>query len=193
MKPSAACLFALLAAPVALAAPPEPKTPTTPGHTRPDGISRLPSGTRGVSGQVYVGEAAPGFELTSAQERSVKLSGFIGTRVLLCFAERRESLSEYRALSDSLLRAGVQLVGIARDSPRSLRQLAERDSLPFELLSDPTGQISAMYGSYDFGTATIRPGYVLVDRTSVVRMALLGQSLPADDLLRITRYALIGL
>ena len=85
------------------------------------------------------------------------------------------------------------MIGIARDSPHSLRLLAERDSLSFVLLSDPTGEISAIYGSYDFATSSIRPGYVLVGRTSVVRMALLGQKLPPDDLLQITRYALIGL
>ena len=37
-----------------------------------------------------------------------------------------------------------------------------------------------------------RPGFVLVDRTGVVRMALLGQSLPLDETARLVRYALTG-
>jgi peroxiredoxin len=184
------CLIALL---VALAAPPEPKGPIPPVATRPEGVPRIPTGYRGIVGQVYVGEAAPGFELTGADEKRVKLSSFTGDRVLLCFADRRETLSQYRAAADSLRALGVRLIGIARDSPRSLRALAERDSLSFMLLSDPTGEISAIYGSYEFATSSIRPGYVLVDRTSIVRMLLLGQKLPPDGLLQITHYALAGI
>ena len=186
-------LIAMLVAPVALAAPPEPKAPTPPGLSRPDAESRIPTGYRGIAGQLYVGEAAPGFELTGADERRVKLSSFFGDRVLLCFADRREALSQYRAAADTLRALGVLMIGIARDSPRNLRTLAERDSLSFTLLSDPTGEISATYGSYEFATSRIRPGYVLVGRTSIVRMALLGQTLPPSDLLQITRYALAGL
>ena len=185
-------LVALLA-PDVPAAPPQTTPPPTPAVPRPDADSRIPTGTRGISGWIYVGESAPGFDLEGARGRRVKLSTFAGERVMLIFADRRETISEYRHTADSLLAMGIRLVSISRDSPRGLRGLAERDSLGFELLSDPTGEISATYGSYDFATSSIRPGYVLVGRTSLVRMALLGQKLPPDDLLRITRYALIGL
>ena len=190
MKLSTLCLIAVLVVPAALAAPPEPKAPPTSGMPGPDVPARVPQGFRGIAGQVYVGEAAPGFELVSASEKRVKLSRYRGDRIILCFADRREMLSQYRAVAETLLTLGVQLVGISRDSPRSLRSLAERDSLQFELLSDPTGEVSAIYGSYDFPTSSIRPGYVMVGRTSLVRMVLLGQLLPPDDLLRLTRYAL---
>jgi len=187
------CLIALLVAPFALAAPPEPKGSNPSAATRPEGASRIPTGYRGLAALVYVGEAAPSFELTSADEKRIRLSTFSGDRVLFCFADRRETLSLYRLAADSLRQVGVRLVGIARDSPRSLRALAVRDSLSFMMLSDPTGEISALYGSYEFATSSIRPGYVLVDRTSIVRMALLGQKLPANDLVHITHYALTGL
>ncbi len=191
MRLALACMLLLTAAP-APAAP--PSTPPPPAPTvRSEGLSRPPTGTRGIGGWVYVGESAPGFELTSASGRRVKLSSFTGERVLLCFADRRDQIPQYRSIADSLLANGIRLVAIARDSPRSLRSLAERDSVGFELLSDPTGEISSTYGSFDFATSNVRPGYVLVGRTGIVRMALLGQRLPPDDLLRITRYALIGL
>ena len=192
MKTPTLCLIAMLVVPASLAGAAEPKTPQAPGVIRPEGASRLPTGYQGIVGQVYVGESAPGFDLTSADEKRVKLSSFTGERVLLCFTDRRDALSRYREAADSLRAMGVRLVGIARDSPRSLRSLADRDSLSFLLLSDPTGEISAIYGSYDFATSSIRPGYVLVGRSSIVRMALLGQYLPPTDLLQITRYALIG-
>ena len=194
MKAPSLCLIALLAAPTCLWAQAVTKTtPPTPGPPRPDAATRIPTGFHGIVGHVYVGEAAPGFELTSADGKRIKLSSFIGERVMLCFADRRDMLTQYRGTADSLRAIGVRLVGIARASPRSLRSLAERDSLPFILLSDPTGEIASIYGSYEFATSSIRPGYVLVGRTSIVRMALLGQRLPPEDLLRIARYALAGL
>lgn len=180
-------------APAVPAAPPQTKPPPTPAVPRPDADSRIPTGTRGISGWIYVGESAPGFDLENAHGRRIKLASFRGGRVMLIFADRRETISEYRQIADSLLAMGIRLVSVSRDSPRALRGMAERDSLGFDLLSDPTGEVSATYGSYDFATSSIRPGYVLVGRTSLVRMALLGQKLPPDDLLRITRYALIGL
>jgi peroxiredoxin len=196
MKPMLVQLTALIAlgasAGIALAQTTEPKATTSTPPTRVESSPQVP-GFRGLSGQVAVGESAPGFELTNADGDHVRLSSFSGTRVLLCFAERRESITGYRAVAESLLASGVRLVVIARDSPRSLKSLADRERLTFELLSDPTGEISAIYGSYDAGISSIRPGYVLVGTTSVVRMALLGQHLPPTDLLHITRYALTEL
>jgi peroxiredoxin len=197
MKPMLAQLTALIAlassAGIAASQATEPKATTSTPATHVESSPQVPAGFRGVSGQVAVGESAPGFELTNADGDHVRLSSFSGTRVLLCFAERRESIPGYRAVAESLLADGVRLVVIARDSPRSLKSLADREGLTFELLSDPTGEISAIYGSYDAGISSIRPGYVLVGPTSVVRMALLGQHLPPPDLLHITRYALTEL
>ena len=197
MKLLMSCLMGILIAvplaPIAVAAPTEAPPTTTPPIARPDAGTRPPIGTRGIYGSVYVGESAPGFELENASGRRVKLSDFAGERVMLCFADRRAMLSAYRGTADTLLAIGIRLVGVTRDSPRSIRALAERDSLSFEILSDPTGEISATYGSYDYATASIRPAYFLVGRTRIVRMALLGQRLPPDDLVRITRYALTGL
>jgi len=185
--------LAVMSATIALAQSPELKTPPSTPPTQTDKSQAPSSGYRGLSGQVAIGEPAPGFELTRSDGLRVRLSAFVGTRILLCFADRREMVADYGPLADSLGVSGVRLVAIARDSPRSLKAMAERDSLTFDLLSDPTGEISAIYGSYDAGTSSIRPGYVLVGRTSLVRMAILGQRLPPGELLSITRYALTGL
>lgn len=185
--------LAVMCAAIALAQSPELKTPPASPPTQTDKSQGPSTGYRGVSGQIAIGERAPGFELTSADGVHVRLSTFAGTRILLCFADRREMVAEYGPLAESLGVSGVRLVAIARDSPRSLKAMAERDSLAFDLLSDPTGEISAIYGSYDAATSSIRPGYVLVGRTSLVRMAILGQRLPPSELLYITRYALTEL
>src|SRR5262249_45584934 len=143
MRPMLTQLTALIAlgssAGIALAQTTGPKVATTTPPTRVESSSQVPAGYRGVIGQVAVGENAPGFELTNADGDHVRLSSFSGTRVLLCFAERRESIAPYRAVAESLLVNGVRLVMISHDSPRSLKALADREGLTFELLSDPTG------------------------------------------------------
>lgn len=185
-------LTAALAMPATLEAQ-TPKTQPPPVTTRPESGVRPPASQIRITSNVYVGEAAPGFELTSATGERIKLSRFRGERVLLAFADRREAFTPFGAVAESLYAAGVRLVGVCHSSPRSLKQLSERDSLRFHLLSDPTGQVAAVYGAFDFATTTTLPGYVLVGRQGVVRMVLLGQTLPPADLLQITRYALTGL
>lgn len=192
MKTTAMGLMAVLVLPATLAAQIEPKNPPPVSTTRPEGGVRPPASQIRISSRVYVGEAAPGFELTSAAGSQVKLSRYRGERILLTFADRKEAFTRYAAVAESLRAEGVKLVGVCHGSPRSLRTIAQRDSLRFDLLADPTGEVSAVYGAFDFATSTTLPGYVLVGRQGTVRMVVLGQSLPPEDLLQITRYALIG-
>jgi peroxiredoxin len=192
MRLAISCLTIALVCPATLEAQPEPKErSSTP--TKSVGTVRTPMSHLRIANRVYVGESAPGFELSDTKGGWVKLSQFRGDQVLLAFADRREELSPYRTVADSLRAAGVLLVGVCRSSPRSLRLLAERDTVDFELLSDSTGEVAAIYGAYDFTKSTTLPGYVLVDRRGIVRLVVLGQSLPPDELLLLTRYALTGL
>jgi peroxiredoxin len=192
MRTTLLWLAVALLVPTTLAAQPDPKSRPTTQASRPDAVQPPANRTR-IANRVYVGEAAPGFELTKADGGRFKLSRLRGDRVLLTFADRREAFSPYRAVAESLRAVGVLLVGVCRGSPRSLQSLAERDGLRFDLLSDSTGEVAAIYGAFDFATATTLPGYVLVDRRGTVRLVVLGQSLPPDDLLQLTRYALTGL
>jgi peroxiredoxin len=191
MKIHASWMVALLLMPAALAAQ-EPKSQPAPTPTRPDGNVRTPVSDMRVSNRVFVGEEAPDFELSNLDGHPVQLSRYRGDRVLLTFANRRDMLVPFAAIAESLHANGVSLVGICHDSPQSLRTLATRERLPFELLSDPTGEISAMFGAYDYGESGIVPGFVLVGRRGLVRMVFLGQMLPPSELLELTRYALTG-
>jgi peroxiredoxin len=192
MKTTLLWLTAVLLLPATLEAQ-QPKSPPTSPPVRSEGNVRPPASQIRISSNVFVGEAAPGFELTNATGARIKLSRFRGERVLLAFADRREAFSPFGAVAESLRAEGVQLVGVCHASPRSLRMIAERDSLKFHLLSDPTGQVSAVYGVFDFASSATRPGYVLVGRQGTVRMVVLGQTLPPADLLQLTRLALTGL
>jgi len=193
MKTTMLCVTAALMCAGTLDAEVEPKSTSSTPTTRAEGAVRAPASQIRVSSQAYVGEAAPGFELTSATGEPIKLSHYRGSRILLTFADRRETYSAYAAVAESLRADSVLMVGVCHASPRGLRMLAERDSLRFDLLSDPTGQVAAVYGAFDFTTSSTLPGYVLVGRQGIVRMVVLGQMLPPTDLLQFTRYALANL
>lgn len=90
-----------------------------------------------------IGEKAPDFSLKNQNGEEVRLSGFLGKKVVLYFYSRdntpgctrqacafAQSFAEFRALD-------VVVIGISRDSVSSHQKFAEKYGLPFLLLSDP--------------------------------------------------------
>lgn len=185
-------LIATLVLPLPLLAQPDPKNAPQPPRGRPAEVGPPASQIR-ISSKVYVGEDAPDFELTDANGRSFRLSRMRGERVLLVFADRRDLLAPYAAAAETLRALGVTMVGVCHDSPQSLRTIATRDNLSFPMVSDPTGEIAAIYGAYDFRASSIVPGFVLVGVRGKVRMVFLGEGLPPEGVIELTRYTLSGL
>ena len=182
-----------LALPAAVLAQTDPKSPnptTSPGTT--PSTATAPTGQLRASGDVVVGEAAPDFDLWGSRNRELRLSRMRGDWVLLAFADRRESLGELAPAHQELKAAGVTLLGVCHDKPQTVRSYTEKNRIPFEILSDVTGEVSSLYGLYDGGGRRILPGFVVLDRQGVVRTALLGTQLPADQVVEIARYSMMG-
>ena len=190
MKTFALTSLALLCASALALAQDEPKTPTGK-PTSAEESSRMPVGQLRVSGRVYVGEPAPDFELTSSSGRQVSLSRLKGNWVLLHFADDRKAFAGLRELHEGLTQLGVVLLGICKDKPQALRPFVQREGIPFELVADVTGEISAVYGLYDSARSSSRPGFVVVDRNGIVRLALQGQA-PPKEVLELTRFTIVG-
>ena len=163
---------------------PQPRLVPTPG-------SNVPVGQLRISGNVYVGELAPDFSLTSAGGRDMALSHMRGNWVLLHFVSDRKDFAALEAAQPELERLGVTLVGVCKDNPQSLRGQAQRDNVSFELLADATGEVSAIYGLYDSGSFMSRPGLVVIDRTGMTRLSLMG-SIPPRHLADLIRFAMLG-
>ncbi len=145
-----------------------------------------------IQSQVYVGEKAPGFELDGSQGRPVRLSHLKGYWILLVFADRRTELTALKEIEPDLRRLGVKPYGICADKVHALKSHVAREQLPIILLSDITGEISQLYGLYDTRMRQVRPGFVLIDRQGVVRMALLGQRLPFEEMMALVKSSVVG-
>jgi peroxiredoxin len=154
-------------------------------------LSPAPQESR-IQSQVYVGEQAPGFELDGSQGRSVRLSHLKGYWLLLAFADRRTDLAPMKEIEPDLRRLGVKPYGICADKAHVLKSYAQREQLPIVLLADITGEISQLYGLYDTRMRQVRPGFVLIDRQGVVRLALLGHQLPFDEMMALVKSSVTG-
>ena len=99
-----------------------------------------------------VGSKAPDFALLNQDGETVRLSDFLGKRVVLYFYPRdntpgctrqarafAESYEQFQALD-------VVVIGISKDSVASHVKFAQKQALPFVLLSDPELQVIQAYG-----------------------------------------------
>ena len=125
--------------------------------------------------------------------RPVRLARLKGYWLLLVFADRRADLAPLHEIEPRLRRLGVKPYGICGDKAHTLRSFARQRQLPFVLLADVSGEVSQLYGLRDFRTGQIRPGFALINRQGVVRMALLGEALPYDEMLGLVESAVTGL
>jgi peroxiredoxin len=191
MKCFALSVLLLLSSPPALAQTDDAKsTPSSPVAiaTAPHDA---PTGQLRVAGNVRVGEIAPDFTAYSTADHEVTLSRMRGDWIVLLFAGNREDFAALRAVYDPAAGYGARTVGICKDKIQRLRSYADGQQLPFELVADDTGEISSIYGYYDLEQRATTPGFVVMDRRGVVRLALQGDVQP-QSIVALVRYAIVG-
>ena len=101
-----------------------------------------------------IGDNAPDFEGKNQNNESVKLSSFIGEKVVLYFYPRDNTpgcTAQACNLKDNfneLSRKGYQIIGVSSDSIKSHKKFEEKYSLPFDLISDEDKAIHKSYGTW---------------------------------------------
>ena len=165
-----------------------PKGPLTQPAGERESSARNPHGQLGISGMVSIGDLAPDFELDGSRGVPVMLSRLRGDWVLLVFADRRDHLVPLRTIEHEMRVIGVRTVGVCHEKARTLDTYAARDSIPL-MLADVTGEVSTTYGLYDSLHRKTVPGFMVLDREGFVRIAFFGQQLPADEIARLTQFA----
>ena len=126
------------------------------------------------------GMKAPDFTLPDKDGNMVSLSDFAGKKVVLYFYPKDNTAGCTRqacafAVVYDVYRANdVPVIGISKDSVKSHKGFAEKNSLPFILLSDPELEVikaydvwqeKKMYGKTSFGV--VRTTYI-IDENGVI-------------------------
>ena len=101
-----------------------------------------------------VGDEAPTFGLPNQDGETVSLTDFRGDRVVVYFYPRADTpgctteACGFRDAHDEFAAADVHVLGISDDSVSDLAAFADEYDLPFELLSDESGEVASAYDSY---------------------------------------------
>ena len=101
-----------------------------------------------------VGRIAPDFELKDDRNEPVRLSNLRGRPVVLyfypeddtpgCTTEACEIRDDYQQYQ----KAGVEVLGVSPDTPKSHTRFKQKYSLPFPLLADKDHRVGELYGTW---------------------------------------------
>ena len=160
---------------------PGDKTPRPRPVSKPHG-SPPPRGKAPVSGSVYIGDRAPDFVLDGSNGRAMKLSGLRGEWIVLVFADRWRSVADLDAAERELRPLCARVVAVCHEKQQTLMTAVERDSISYLMLADATGEVSGVYGLFDWQTNRTEPGFFVLGRDGTVNIAVLGHLFPSDQL-----------
>ncbi len=101
---------------------------------------------------LQTGMKAPDFTLQDQNGRHVSLSDFLGKKVVLYFYPKdstsgctRQAVA-FADLYNEFRAKGAEVIGVSKDSTASHARFAEKNNLPFILLSDPELKAIQAYG-----------------------------------------------
>jgi len=183
-------LASLAIAPTAIAQELPRETPKPPRDSKTRGVPYPPRGKAPVSGAVYIGDQAPDFQLDASSGEATKLSELRGDWIVLVFADRWRSVAPLRAAERELRSIDARLVTVCHEKQQALMRAAERDSVPFLMLADVTGEVSALYGLYDWKRSQTQPGFFILGQDGTVHIGVLGLVFPGDQLVYVAKLAM---
>jgi thioredoxin-dependent peroxiredoxin len=101
-----------------------------------------------------IGRKAPAFSLLDQDSQTHTLKQYLGQWTLIYFYPKddtpgctKEACMIAEVYKD-FKRMKVQVLGVSKDTPKSHKKFAEKYSLPFTLLSDPTMEMMDKYGAF---------------------------------------------
>ena len=104
--------------------------------------------------RLTAGSPAPEFALSDQHGDTVTLSELRGSRVILFVYPAAmtpgctKEACDFRDSIEPLTAAGYRVLGISPDTPEKQKKFADRDELPYPLLSDPERETLTAYGAY---------------------------------------------
>ena len=103
--------------------------------------------------QIKVGSKAPNFNLSDQNSIQHQLSDYEGNWVILYFYPKDDTpgcttqACDFRDAVKRIIASKSNVFGVSLDSVESHKRFADKNNLPFSLLSDESGEVSKAYES----------------------------------------------
>ena len=103
--------------------------------------------------QIKVGSKAPNFTLSDQNSIQHQLSDYEGSWVILYFYPKDDTpgcttqACDFRDAVKRIIASKSNVFGVSLDSVESHKHFADKNNLPFSLLSDESGEVSEAYDS----------------------------------------------
>jgi len=103
--------------------------------------------------QIKVGSEAPNFTLSDQNSIQHQLSDYEGSWVILYFYPKDDTpgcttqACDFRDAVKRIIASKSNVFGVSLDSVESHKRFADKNNLPFSLLSDESGEVSEAYDS----------------------------------------------
>jgi peroxiredoxin len=134
-----------------------------------------------MSNTIKVGDKAPNFTLPDTDLTPRSLKDFLGRKVVLAFFVSAftsictKEMCAFRDSMDRLIDLNAQVIGISVNDPFTNKAFAEKNRLPFPILSDYTHEVITTYGveTLNFkglkGYMVAKRSIFIVDKKGIVR------------------------
>jgi peroxiredoxin len=105
-----------------------------------------------MSSKINAGDKAPDFTLPDTDMKPRNLNDFLGRKIVLAFfvgaftSTCTKEMCEFRDSMARLIDLNAQVVGISVNDPFSNKAFAEKNMLPFPILSDYKREVIKIYG-----------------------------------------------
>lgn len=104
--------------------------------------------------KLEAGQKAPQFEAKNEKGELIKLSDYLGKKVILYFYPKDATpgctaqACDLRDNYDNLIKSGYVVLGVSSDDEKSHKKFIEKQSLPFPLLADTDLKVHEAYGTW---------------------------------------------
>ena len=146
------------------------------------------AGTVAALGDLKLGTQAPAFRLSDLAGATVELEGMRGDRIVLVefwatwCPPCRMVLATLRRMEQTLREDNVEVLSVNQgEAAEQVRQFVAKEGIPFHVVLDPDGAVSASY------RVTSLPTMVLIDRRGTVRWIHVGHMPETDELRDVLR------
>lgn len=134
--------------------------------------------------RLEIGDPAPQFALPDADLETVRLSDYVGKRVVLIFYPKdctpccTKQVTDFSDHDADFARLGAMVLGINRDDSQKHQLFREKEGIGMPLLSDSDGTVCEKYGVWQAKEVDGQEKYgivrstFIIDRQGVIRQAL---------------------